>query len=153
MLIKIIEVNYEKKKFTGKYGNKDIFGYWIKFLWGSVEGYAYYFPPVNEDNVILNKITSVETAQKHIRDLKILDNEKNLKSSIKIINNFGDYIFVGIVENVCRDDFNEYFVADIKVDDCFICITVEDTFGCDLVVGDFVEFILEELSLYDEGIY
>lgn len=152
MLIKPVEVNYDKTKFIRKSGVQDVLGYWVKFIWNSIEGYAYLIPSGINKEIVLNKHISVETNQRQIQNFR--KKKDYLKPILKPLQNPGDYYIVGIVEMVCKNDDNqEIECVYITVEDCSFALYHEEIGTYHLKNGDFVEFVLFELELYDEGIY
>lgn len=153
MIIQPTEIYYNKTKCIGKNGNKDILGYWIKFRFDFGEGYAYLFPYGNADTIILNKLISVETTQDKITNFKKILDEMDIKKEIKLLDNEANYRVIGEVEVVYRDEEALVELVYINVRDCSFALDRNEIVRNELGVGDIVEFTLNGLELYDEGIY
>lgn len=154
MIIQPIEINYDRTKCIGKSGFKDILGYWVKFKFDFGEGYAYLFPYEKNDAIILNKLISVETAQEKIVNFRKIIDVTDIKKEAKPLESDANYHVVGEVEIVYKDEEGFFIeLVYIKAGQCSFALNINEIDGNELEVGDLVEFTLNGLELYDEGVY
>jgi hypothetical protein len=153
MNIEPIEIFNNKTKSVGRLGDKDVLGYWTKFIWENGEGYAFLFPG-GRCNIQLNKITSVETGQQEIRNFGVVSDSTNCDLEFRSLDTYGDYHIIGEIAIIHRDwDDDSFEVAYISVGDWSFVVTCDEIYSEEFKVGDIVQFDLLGLELFDEGIY
>lgn len=140
MRIEILEV---EKDNPIELENGKMKGYPISFICDAIKGNATLVPAQGaEDNVKAGAVLFVETSQKSIDNLRILQKDFGMKMVQTIVG--GDYYITGKVDTVGKEG-----VIMVRVHGISFFFSVEKEFLKKVSKEDYVSFDLKGLILYD----
>jgi hypothetical protein len=154
MNLYVLDIDLNKTKNIGSLGETEVIAYWIKFCNEVLNSEAFLIPYSNDIKQIENETISVETSQSAIQNLRKIYDEPLFEPTIKRLKD-DKYRIVGKVNFVLHEDYEdeESAVVLVDVDVSGITFSIEqcETDISNLNVGEWVEFQLEGLLLFDAG--
>jgi len=154
MHVNVLDIDFNKTKTIGSLGETKVIAYWIRFCNETLNGEAFIIPYGNDVKRLENKTISVETSQNAIQNLKKVYDESIFKPLIKRLED-NRYIIVGkvnfVLHEVNADEDSAVVLVDVDVSGITFTIEQCEEDISKLNIGDWIEFKLEGLLLFDDG--
>ena len=135
--------------------NSSILSYWIKFTADIVAGNALLVPVGNSVEELRQRQSSpqifVETGQRAVEGFRLLSGNEAQSYRFEALSNLGDYELTGRISSVLNQENGEILIISVRVGSCRFDLTADDTGIIRVEDGDWVQFRVLELALFDEN--